>query len=94
MKISVCMATYNGERFIREQLSSILSQLGNDDEIVLVGDASSDETVHIAEGFSEYLIRIFRQARNCEVFRLISACLRPPSGPGASCSLADLSWRL
>ena len=45
MKISVCMATYNGERFIHEQLESILGQLENGDEVVIVDDASTDSTV-------------------------------------------------
>ncbi len=47
---------------------AILSQLGNDDENVLVQDASSDATVLIAEGFSEYLIRIFRQGATAKSF--------------------------
>ena len=32
--ISVCLATYNGQRFIERQLTSILSQLGADDEVI------------------------------------------------------------
>ena len=32
-KISVCLASYNGEKYIREQLDSILPQLGENDEI-------------------------------------------------------------
>lgn len=33
--ISVCMATYNGEKYIKEQLLSILKQLGPNDEIII-----------------------------------------------------------
>ena len=33
--ISVCVATYNGEKFIREQIDSILCQLSSDDEIIV-----------------------------------------------------------
>lgn len=43
--ISVCMATFQGEAFIEEQLTSILSQLGPQDEIVVSDDGSSDGTV-------------------------------------------------
>lgn len=46
-KISVAMATYNGERFIREQLESILGQTVPPDEIVVSDDGSSDRTVEI-----------------------------------------------
>jgi len=35
MKISVCMATYNGEKYICAQLESILKQLSENDEIVI-----------------------------------------------------------
>lgn len=45
--ISVCMATYNGARFIREQIDSILLQLGADDELIVSDDGSTDGTLEI-----------------------------------------------
>lgn len=42
--ISVCMATYNGEKYIREQIDSILSQLSENDELVISDDGSTDDT--------------------------------------------------
>lgn len=45
--ISVCMATYNGACFIKEQISSILPQLGADDELVVSDDGSTDGTLEI-----------------------------------------------
>ena len=45
--ISVCIATYNGERFIREQISSIINQLGNEDEIIISDNGSTDSTIDI-----------------------------------------------
>ncbi len=47
--VSVCMATYNGEKYIREQLNSILCQLGDEDELVISDDSSTDRTVRIIE---------------------------------------------
>lgn len=44
-KISVCMATRNGGRFIQQQLSSILSQLSPYDEVIISDDSSADDTV-------------------------------------------------
>ena len=41
-KISVCMATYNEAKYIREQLESILCQLSEDDEIIVSDDGSTD----------------------------------------------------
>ena len=43
--ISVCIATYNGEAFIHAQLESILSQLHDDDEIIISDDGSTDNTL-------------------------------------------------
>ena len=34
-KISVCIATYNGAKYIKEQLESILCQLSEDDEVIV-----------------------------------------------------------
>lgn len=52
-KISVCMATFNGERFLREQLDSILKQLVEGDEIVISDDSSTDKTVAILKEYSQ-----------------------------------------
>ena len=43
-KISVCMCTYNGEKYIRQQLDSIISQLKNSDEFIISDDGSTDQT--------------------------------------------------
>lgn len=60
MRISVCMATRNGARYIREQLETILSQLEVDDEIVISDDSSTDQTVDIIEDFGDERIRLFK----------------------------------
>ena len=53
MKTSVAMAVYNGEKYIREQLDSILSGEMVPDEIVISDDASTDGTVQIVEEYLE-----------------------------------------
>ena len=47
--ISVCMATYNGEKYIKEQLDSIISQLDSDDELLISDDGSTDNTISIIQ---------------------------------------------
>ena len=49
MKISVAICTYNGARFLREQLNSILNQKLPVNEIVLCDDISTDRTLHIVD---------------------------------------------
>ena len=63
--ISVCMATFNGERFIREQIESILAQLSQDDELIISDDGSSDSTCEIIRSFADERIHlIFNQGEH------------------------------
>lgn len=53
--ISVCLATYNGSKTLERQLRSILSQLTASDEVIVVDDHSSDNTVKLCRNiFNEY----------------------------------------
>ena len=54
------MTTYNGEKFIREQLESILCQIGENDEIVISDDSSIDKTVSLIESYNDKRIKIFK----------------------------------
>ncbi len=60
--ISVCIATYNGEKFIKEQLDSILIQLDEADEIIISDDGSSDGTLKIVESYNDFRIKIYRNS--------------------------------
>lgn len=51
MKLSLLMSTYNGEKFILEQLQSILEQSRELDEIVVIDDCSTDDTVSKVNSF-------------------------------------------
>ena len=51
--ISVAIATYNGERFIREQLESIIHQTVLPDEIIVRDDRSTDDTLSIVEEYAD-----------------------------------------
>lgn len=58
--VSVCMATYNGERFVKQQIESILAQLGIEDELIISDDGSMDSTVSIIESFHDPRIKLLR----------------------------------
>lgn len=49
LKISVAMASYNGEKYIKEQISSILENLDEHAELVISDDGSTDGTVAIVK---------------------------------------------
>lgn len=67
MKISVAMATYNGERFIREQLDSVAAQRRLPDELVVCDDGSSDRTLDVVREFAgaaPFPVRVYRNDTN------------------------------
>lgn len=81
MKISVALCTYNGEKYLEEQLDSILNQTLKVDEIIVCDDQSSDNTIEILKNYSkknEGLFKIFineinlRSVKNFE--KAISLC--------------------
>ena len=57
--ISVCMATYNGQKYIKEQIDSILCQLGHADELVISDDHSTDLTPDIIKSYDDKRIKFF-----------------------------------
>lgn len=67
MKISIAMATFNGERYLQEQLESLRAQTSLPDELVVTDDGSTDETIPILERFrtsAPFPVRIYRNERN------------------------------
>ena len=53
------MATYNGQKYIKEQIDSILSQLGSEDELIISDDHSSYNTVDIIKSYNDKRIKFF-----------------------------------
>ncbi|MGG0154034.1 glycosyltransferase [Bacillus mycoides] len=49
--ISIIMATYNGKYYLEEQLKSIVNQTVKPEEIIIVDDCSTDNTIEIIEKF-------------------------------------------
>jgi len=56
--ISVCIATYNGEKYIKEELTSILPQLSPEDEVIISDDGSTDNTVHVINSLNDPRIKV------------------------------------
>ena len=59
--ISVAMTTYNGERFLKEQLDSIFNQTRKVDEIIVCDDGSIDKTLEILKN---YPVTVYQNERN------------------------------
>lgn len=52
IRASVAMAVYNGERYINEQIDSIIERMGRNDELVISYDRSTDRTKEIIDGYA------------------------------------------
>ena len=57
-KVSVALASFNGEKYIGRQIESILRNLSATDELIISDDGSGDGTVRVAESFRDPRIKI------------------------------------
>lgn len=63
--VSVVMCTYNGEKYLREQLDSLIHQTLQPTEVILQDDGSSDHTIEIAHSYCDKLnLKIYRNETN------------------------------
>lgn len=90
--ISVCMATYNGEAFIKEQLKSILCQLSADDEIIVSDDGSKDCTLDIINSFKDDRIKVFKNEERHGVVPNFENAIKYASGDYIFLSDQDDVW--
>jgi glycosyltransferase involved in cell wall biosynthesis len=65
-RVSIGLPVYNGERYLRESIDSILAQTFQNFELVICDNASTDATARICEEYTERdpRVRYFRNARN------------------------------
>lgn len=60
-KVSVIMTVYNGEKYLREAMDSILGQTFRDFELIVIDDGSTDNTPKILASYDDKRIFVFRQ---------------------------------
>ena len=64
MKSSVALCTFNGEKFIAEQLDSILAQVQKVNEIIICDDGSTDDTISIITSYQEKFPELIQLHKN------------------------------
>jgi glycosyltransferase involved in cell wall biosynthesis len=92
LKVSVCMATYNGSIYIRDQIDSILDQLTSDDELIICDDCSNDETVKIIKSYDDKRIKLFINESNLGHVRNFEKAMMIATGNLISLSDQDDIW--
>ncbi|MBU1926089.1 MAG: glycosyltransferase family 2 protein [Candidatus Omnitrophica bacterium] len=63
-KLSVCIPVYNGADTIRQTIQSILAQTFKDFELLIVDNASTDNTVNIVRSFTDNRIKLYLNEKN------------------------------
>jgi glycosyltransferase involved in cell wall biosynthesis len=90
--ISVCIPTYNGEKYIFQQMDSILSQLEENDEIIISDDESSDRTLEIILSINDKRIKIFKNKNKKSLITNVENALSHASGDIIFLSDQDDVW--
>lgn len=97
-RLSVALCTYNGERFLGQQLDSLLGQTLLPHEIVVGDDASTDGTWGILQAFAlragelGVQVRLLRRERNLGFVRNFSETLRQVTGDIVFLCDQDDAW--
>ena len=92
MKISVCIATYNGEKYLKNQIDSIINELSLNDEIIVCDDQSVDETISFLENYNDSRIKIFINATRLGHVRNFEKAISMATGEYVFLSDQDDVW--
>ena len=79
--VSVVMSVYNGERYLRSAIDSILGQTFRDFEFLIVNDGSADGSREIIRSYSDPRIRLIDNDRNLGLTRSLNVGLRRARAP-------------
>lgn len=90
------MTTYNGEKFLKEQLNSIINQTYKNLEIIVVDDNSTDKTWQLLQEYSQkdQRIKIFKNNTNLGFIKNFEKAIKLCSGEYIALSDQDDIWKL
>jgi len=90
--VSICMATFNGARYLREQLASILAQMEEGDELIVVDDASQDGTLDIVRSYRDRRVNVYANEVNLGHVGSFSRALQQSRHPWLVLADQDDIW--
>ena len=91
--VSIAMATYNGEKYLREQLDSIYNQTYKNIEVIVCDDCSSDKTVEILKEYSErFGLKYFINEKNLGYVKNFEKAISLCNGEYIALSDQDDIW--
>jgi len=79
-KISVVMSVYNGERFLKQSVDSIINQSFSDFEFIIINDASTDSTLKILDSYRDPRIIIINNDKNLHLPKSLNKGIKIAKG--------------
>jgi len=79
-KVSVIMSVYNGEKYLREAIESILNQTFTDFEFIIVNDGSTDSSLEIIKSYDDERIKIIDNKKNIGLTKSLNKALKQACG--------------
>jgi len=79
-KISVIMSVFNGEKYLREAIDSILGQTFTDFEFIIVNDGSTDNSLSIIKGYADKRIRLIDNEQNIGLTKSLNRAIKQARG--------------
>lgn len=79
-RISVIMSVYNGEKYLREAIESILNQTFADFEFLIVNDGSTDGSLEIIQSYPDERIRVINNEQNIGLTKSLNRAIRQARG--------------
>lgn len=67
--VSVCIPVYNGEKFLKETIDSVLIQDIDDMEIIVVDDCSTDNSIAIIKSYNDERIKVYKNYKNMGIVK-------------------------
>ena len=79
-EISIIMSVYNGGKYLRESIDSILNQTFNNFELILVDDKSTDNTKQIIETYKDRRIKVIENNKNIGLTKSLNKAIKQSKG--------------
>ena len=79
-RVAVLMSVYNGEKYLREAIDSILNQTFKDFEFLIIDDGSTDNSSDIIRSYTDPRIRLIQNEKNIGLTRSLNKGLKLAKG--------------
>lgn len=80
MLISVIMNCFNGEKFLKQSISSIINSTYSNFELIFFDNCSTDSSIQIAKSFNDKRIKIFKNSKNVNLGQARMLAVKESSG--------------